>query len=37
MRLDSSNSDGTKVLTPIRPVMCLNQSMDLGETSVRIL
>lgn len=38
-RLDSSSSssDGVKVITPIRPVMCLSQKMDLGETSVRIL
>jgi len=36
-RLDCSKSDGVKVITPIRPIACLNQSLDLGETSFRMM
>lgn len=36
-RLDASNNEGGKVLTPIRPVVCLKQNLDLGETSVRLV
>lgn len=36
-RLDASGGKGTKVLTPIRPTLCLGQAMDLNEDNVRLM
>ena len=37
LRLDCSSSDGIKVITPLRPVICLSQPLDLGEASIRLI
>ena len=36
-RLDCSAAQGAKVITPIRPVMCLNQNLDLSDTAIRLM
>ena len=37
LRLDTANSaQGTKLITPIRPVVCLAQPLDVGESTVRL-
>ena len=36
-RLDSSNTSGIKVITPIRPILCLGQQMDVNEATLRLM
>lgn len=36
-RLDCSAAQGAKVITPIRPVMCVNQNLDLSDTAIRLM
>ena len=37
LRLDCSSGDGTKVLTPIRPVAILGHDLDIGQETVRLM
>lgn len=36
-RLDSSNTSGIKVITPIRPILCLGQQIDVNEATLRLM
>ncbi|CAL1136071.1 unnamed protein product [Cladocopium goreaui] len=37
LRLDASNSNGIKVITPIRPILVLAHQHDLNETTLRLM
>lgn len=36
-RLDASNANGIKVITPIRPILILANQHDLNETTLRLM
>jgi len=36
-RLDASAGNGTKILTPIRPTLCLKQALDVNDSTVRLM